>query len=177
MVFGIVVCLGSAPVGADWVELTNRDLLQGDVISLDGEKLKLKSPNFGEMTIPRDRVKIIGFGERPVSQPAQAANQQSPTRLGMELPSLNNKQLNQLLQDVLGGGGLPELQQQIGKTKDDLKSLQREFQSTGEGDALDSYIQMFELFGNLVSPNKSLKPRNTAKPAPEKQDNSSQTVP
>lgn len=181
VVFGAILCLSHSTANADWVELSNHDFLQGDVISLDAEKLKLKNPNFGELTIPRDRVKIIGFGERPAAPVAAAAPTaaapRSAVKLSSEIPSLENKQLNQLLQEALGSGGIPELQERINKTKDELKSLQRDLKSTGEGDALDGYIQMFELFGSLIPPDKPAKPKIPQKPAAKSPDKPAATTP
>jgi hypothetical protein len=148
--FLILLGAGTAAARADWVELSNNDVVRGQVVSVDGVKVKLKSVNFGEMTIPRDKVKLIGFGERPLATVAQAVGQGSQ-QLSLPLPSpLGNAQVNQLLQQALGGRDVGDLQQAISKTKNDLKKLQQDMKSTPEAGALDSYIQMFELFGNLV---------------------------
>jgi hypothetical protein len=168
---GGVILLGAVPTAAraDWVELANNDLVQGEVVSLDGDQLKLKSVNFGVMTIPRDKVRLIGLGDRPLP-PAPQPAAQGPQQLGSQLPSLENAQLNQLLQQVLGGGGIAEMQQKLNKTKDDLKKLQREMGSTPEAEALDSYLQIFELFGNLTPRNKPAAPKTAPKPSQPKAD-------
>jgi hypothetical protein len=171
--FLILLGLGTAAARADWVELSNNDIVRGQVVSLDGQKVKLKSANFGEMTIPRDKVKLIGFGERPLPTAAPQAVEQGSQQLSSQLPSvLGNAQVNQLLQQALGGRDVGDLQQTINKTKNDLKKLQQDLKSTPEAAALDSYIQMFDLIGNLaphsnppgpaVAPNPSL-----AKPQPQ----------
>jgi hypothetical protein len=151
-ILGILLWLGpgTAAAWADWVELTNNDVVRGQVVSLDNQKLKLKSVNFGEMTIPRDKVKLIGFGERPVATAALPVGQGSQP-LSSQLPSLvGNGQVNQLLQEALGGRDVGDLRQSIKQTKDGLKKLQQDLKSTPEAGALDSYIQMFDLLGNLV---------------------------
>jgi hypothetical protein len=172
--FLIVLGPGIAAARADWVELSNNDIVRGQVVSLDGQKVKLKSANFGEMTIPRDKVKVIGFGERPLATTPQAVGQ-GLDQLGSQLPSLlgngqlnlGNGQLGQLLQQALGGGDLHET---IDKTKNDLKKLQKDLKSTPEAGALDSYIQMFDLLGKLTprsSPPAAAPKSSTAKPQPQ----------
>jgi hypothetical protein len=165
----ILLCAVSTAARADWVELANNDLIQGEVVSLDDDQLKLKSVNFGVMTIPRDKVRLIGLGDRPLP-PAPQPAAQGPQQLGSQLPSLQNAQLNQLLQQVLGGGGIAELQQKMNKTKDDLKKLQRDMGSTPEAEALDSYLQIFELFGNLAPRSNPPAPRVSPKPTRPKAD-------
>src|SRR5262245_8298669 len=105
---GFLIFLGPAIAAAraDCVELSNNDIVLGQIVSLDGQKVKLKSVNFGEMTIPRDKVKVIGFGEHPLQAAPQAVEQGSQL-LGSQLQSLlGNGQVNQLLQKALGGGDL-----------------------------------------------------------------------
>jgi hypothetical protein len=48
---------------ADSVQLTNGDLLNGEVISLDARELRLKSEIHGQMTIARAKVAAVAFGE------------------------------------------------------------------------------------------------------------------
>ena len=169
--FLILLGAGTGAARADWVELSNNDVVRGQVVSVDGVKVKLKSANFGEMTIPRDKVKVIGFGERPLPTVPQAVGQGSQ-QLGSPLPSvLGNAQVNQLLQKALGGRDVGDLQQTINQTKNELKKLQQDMKSTPEAGALDSYIQMFELFGNLVPGGNphgpQVAPNSVAKPQPQ----------
>jgi hypothetical protein len=77
---------------------------------------------------------------------------------------VGNAQVNQLLQQALGGRDVGDLQQSINKTKNDLKKLQQDMKSTPEAGALDSYIQMFELFGNLVPRDNPQGPEIAPKP-------------
>ncbi len=49
---------------ADSVQLTNGDLLNGEVMSLDARELKLKSEIHGQMTIARGKVAAVAFGEK-----------------------------------------------------------------------------------------------------------------
>ena len=168
---GFLILLGPviAAARADWVELSNNDVVRGQVVSLDGQQVKLKSVNFGEMTIPRDKVKLIGFGERPVQTAPQPVGQ-GLEQLGSQLPSLlGNGQLNQLLQKALGGDDLHET---INQTKGELKKLQKDLKSTPEAGALDSYIQMFDLLGALAphsNPQGPAASRNPSSPKPQPQ--------
>jgi hypothetical protein len=146
---GGLIGLAATEVVADWVELANNDLINGEIISLDHENLKLKSANFGEMTIPRGKVSLIGLGERPVPTAAKGADERNLSPLaGME-----NAQINQLLQQAFGPAGIGEMQQQMSKTKDGLKALRRDLGATPEAEALDSYIRLFDLLGNLAPRN------------------------
>lgn len=168
-ILAIVISLGAAAARADWVELANNDVVQGDVVSVDGEKVKLKSVNFGEMTIPRAKVRLIGLGDRPLPTAAQPAasplGSPGSRQLSSQLPSLENSQMNQLLQQALGIGGTGDLQQQLNKTKEDLKKLQKDMGHTPEGDALNSYIQIFDLLGNLAPLANPPAPRTAPHPA------------
>jgi hypothetical protein len=170
---GFVILLGSTAVArADWVELSNNDVVRGQVISLDGQTVKLRSVNFGEMTIPRDKVKVIGFGERPLQAAPQAVEQGSQL-LGSQLQSLlGNGQVNQLLQHALGGGNLHET---LNQTKNELRKLQKDLKSTPDAGALDSYMQMLDLLGALAPHGNpqgpAVAPRTpSAKPQPQVPD-------
>jgi hypothetical protein len=66
---------------ADSVQLTNGDLLNGEVITLDARELKLKSEIHGQMTIARAKVAAVAFGEKnlltELAEAAQAAARQA----------------------------------------------------------------------------------------------------
>lgn len=168
-ILGFLILLGpgTRAAWADWVELSNNDVIRGQVVLVDGQTVKLKSVNFGEMTIPRNKVRLVGFGERPLpaaSQPVAQGSQQPAS----QLPSLvGNAQVNQLLQQALGGRDAGELRDSINQTKNDLRKLRQDLKSTPEADALDSYIQMFDLFGRLVPQSNPHGPGVAPKEAPK----------
>jgi hypothetical protein len=58
---------------ADSIELINGDLLHGKVVSLDDVELRLISDIHGAVIIARDKVAVIGFGERKLVRPAAAS--------------------------------------------------------------------------------------------------------
>jgi hypothetical protein len=77
----VVVSFAIAGVGrGDSVQLTNGDLLNGEVISLDARELKLKSEIHGQMTIARAKVAAVAFGEKnllmELAEAARAAAKQ-----------------------------------------------------------------------------------------------------
>jgi hypothetical protein len=78
------------------------------------------------------------------------------------------------LEKALGGGGIAELQQRMNKTKNELKGLRKDLGATPEAEALDSYIQIFELLGNLApkagkTAAKPVPPRPQPKSLPKPQ--------
>jgi hypothetical protein len=66
---------------ADSVQLTNGDLINGEVISVDARELKLKSEIHGQMTIARAKVSAVAFGEKnlltELAEAAKAAARQA----------------------------------------------------------------------------------------------------
>ncbi len=77
--FILAVGLGmfcAGPLRADTIELTNGDVLNGNVVSLDGKELILKSELLGELKLAREKISAIHLGEGPVlTRPsAPAAN-------------------------------------------------------------------------------------------------------
>jgi hypothetical protein len=69
-----VVGAGASLAQADSVELVNGDVLNGKVVSLDDRELRLTSDIHGELTIRRDKVAAIGFGDRKITRPAAVAD-------------------------------------------------------------------------------------------------------
>ena len=159
-----------ADVRGDWVELKNRDVLQGQVISLDATQVKIQSETFGELMIPRDKVSLIGLGDRPkpvVPQANAAGRSSSP--LSQALPSLQSPQLNALLQEALGGE-LGDVKQNLERSRQGLKELQEDLGPGASSDALGSYLQLFDVLSGIVpdsnssqSPDKS--PGSVARPS------------
>ncbi len=58
--------LCTLPGQADTIELANGDILSGQVISLDGKQLILKSEVLGEVKLDRKKISSIYLGEKPV---------------------------------------------------------------------------------------------------------------
>jgi len=51
------------PVRADWLQLSNGDTFQGELMEMSLKEVKLKHEILGEITIPRDRVHAIVLGD------------------------------------------------------------------------------------------------------------------
>lgn len=100
--FGMALVL---PVMADTIELTNGDVLNGQVISLDGQQLVLKSELLGELKLAREKVSAIHLGDKPILA-RNAAVPQAPSAK----PALDPE-----VQKVLGA---------VPSTEDVLKQLQ-----------------------------------------------------
>ncbi|MCA9071049.1 MAG: hypothetical protein KDA84_19110, partial [Planctomycetaceae bacterium] len=68
--FGVWACslglLTASSVQGDTIELANGDVLNGQVISLDGKELVLKSDLLGELKLDRKKVSAIHLGDKPV---------------------------------------------------------------------------------------------------------------
>lgn len=168
----------SVDASADGVRLKNGDTLNGTVVSLDQKHLTLTSDNFGKLVIPRDKVEVIGLGEEglaalePKAEPKGGAPGVSDDqRLDEVVPLMKNpqveQQLNQLLGGGLGGSSLGDLMNRAGDARRGLKDLQQDFGDGPEAKALDAYIQMFD----------QLLPAEPAKPQPRRRPNRNSTQP
>lgn len=111
---GLVALIATSSAGiAESVQLRNGDVIQGQVVSLDGQNLVMKSDVLGELTIERSRVKNIHLGTIPAPFPTpmgrvaepqsvdqQEGNENTEPSAELSLPSLkpdNDSQLpNQL---------------------------------------------------------------------------------
>ena len=61
--FGV---LFTGPLRGDTIELTNGDVLNGKVLSLDAKQLVLQSELLGELKLDREKVSAIHLGDKPV---------------------------------------------------------------------------------------------------------------
>ncbi len=140
---------------ADSVRLTNGDIIRGEVVSLGEQELTIKSENFGEMTIPRDKVELIALGDKSIEEMLRSTSGQQPAQQSgtSAMPSMQNpqvqQQLNRLMQEALGGGfgGIGTMQQDLQETERGLRELQQDLGPGSTADALDGYIKLFQLFG------------------------------
>ena len=66
---------------ADSIRLTNGDIIRGEVVSLGEQELTIRSENFGEMKVPRDKVELIAMAHRVNFRPhAVPANERIVSR-------------------------------------------------------------------------------------------------
>ncbi len=95
---------------ADTIELTNGDVLNGQVISLDGQQLVLKSELLGELKLARDKVSAIHLGDKPILTRNAAAAAQAPAKpaLDPEVQKVLNAvpSSDDVLKQLQVGGGI-----------------------------------------------------------------------
>lgn len=163
------LAVAPAACSADAIRLTNGDTLNGTVVSLNENSLVLKSANFGELTIPREKVALIGLGDNGLNvlNAAEAAPAPVPEDSPAEwlVPSLQSPQiqgqLKQLFGEALGGKSISEMQDDIRAARRQLKSLQDDLGEGPEAKALDSYLRLFDQF---APPEPSSEPQNESAP-------------
>jgi hypothetical protein len=100
----LAIALAAPGLGwADYVQLVNGDMLHGRVLGLDEKQLRLESDVHGKLSIPRDKVVAITFGER---KPVPAAVPAAPAASAGGLDDI----LQQLRAGAGGAGDAGELQ-------------------------------------------------------------------
>jgi hypothetical protein len=67
-----VLAIIVAPARADTVRLTEGDTLHGKILSVDAKEVKLQNKALGTLTIARDHVQVIAFGDAPLEAPSAA---------------------------------------------------------------------------------------------------------
>ena len=150
---GLAAC---GPLAADEIELTNGDRLNGSLVSLDAEQVVLTSETFGEVKIPREKVKLIGLGEEGIPEPQVAAAPASPSApasaaSGLDLQQLMNnpmvqQQLGGLLGEAMGGRNPRDVRRDLQKSRRDLQELADDLGGI-EGEAIGNYVKIFDLLG------------------------------
>jgi hypothetical protein len=151
----ILAAHGSAK--SDTVQLVNGDAIRGKVILLDEKQLVFRSENFGDLRIARDKIDLIGLGNKSLPSVRQTAA--SPPSgagtgnlLGQIAPLLQTpaaqQQLSPMVEQLLQSGGLGDLQKNLNNARQGLQDLKKDFGPGPESQALDSYINLF----NLLSP-------------------------
>lgn len=128
VLFGMV-CLvgffGARAAWADGVVLTNGDVLHGEVVSLDTEKLTLSSKTLGEIALPRPKVASVHFGDvrldkqqpsAPLANPQAAAGEGTPAA-GLQAPATPEDLIGQLtgkkVAPPAGGGSAEDALRQL----------------------------------------------------------------
>ena len=155
---------------ADTIQLVNGDRLHGTVASLDGKQLVFRSASFGELKIDRSKIALIALGDKGLPETRQAAAApQAPGSNGQLLsqvaPLLQSpavqRQVGPMLEQLLGAGGMGDLQNNINEARRGLQDLKKDFGDSPDAKALDAYINLF----NLLSPPGPS--REQPKPAPQ----------
>ena len=158
---GIVATLLTlAPVAkADTVQLANGDVLRGKVVSLNDKQLVFHSDSFGDIKIERSKVDLIGLGDKPLPNaktaapaPAAAPKGGIGSLLGGASPLLGTGSAQNLgpgIDQLLGAGGVGDLQKNVDNAKRGLQDLKKDLGSGPEGQAIDAYINLLNQFGAI----------------------------
>jgi hypothetical protein len=178
LAFALSVSAGR--VKGDTVQLVNGDRLHGKIVLLDEKQLVFRSASFGELKIERGKIELIALGEKRLPDAGQASMGNQPassTRQGSLVgeiaPLLQNpaiqQQLGPMLDQLIGQGGLGDLQKNLNDAKSGLQDLKKDLGNGPDSKALDGYINLF----NLLSPSPSAatpkaSDRPVIQPAPGK---------
>ncbi|HEV8000374.1 MAG TPA: hypothetical protein VGP63_10870 [Planctomycetaceae bacterium] len=160
---------------ADSVQLVNGDAIRGKVVLLDQKHLVFHSESFGDLTIGRDKIELIAIGDKPLptlrqtaSAPTVAPPAAPGSILGQVAPLLQTpaaqQQLAPMMENLLGAGGVGDLQKNVETARRGLQDLKKDFGQGPESQALDAYINMFNLLSPSAPPANAHKPRNVPQP-------------
>ena len=159
---------------ADEVRLTNGDEINGAIVSLDATSLKLQSENFGEMTIPRDKVALIALGNDGLPEPVMVAPPSAAAPAGglggasldqlMGNPAVQ-RQLGGLLGQALGGQSVDDVQGQLQRSRRDLEELSEDIGGL-EGEAIGNYLKIFDVLGGGLDAAGQIAPPPRRTPPP-----------
>jgi hypothetical protein len=145
------------PAKGDTVQLANGDVLRGKVVSLNDAQLVFRSESFGEIKIERSKVDLIALGTKglPTARPAPVAtpNAGVGSLLGGVSPllgsSMGQKNLDPAVEQLLGAGGVGDLQKNVDNARRGLQDLKKDLGPGPEGQAIDAYINLLNQFGSL----------------------------
>ena len=172
--FAFLAAVGAfGPATADEVRLVNGDEINGTVTALTQTELTLQSENFGTLTIPRDKVRLIGLGAEGLPEPPAAASVPATGPMSGGLPGgLSGQALQQMLGDpavqqqfggllgeALGGRSLSEVQGDLQDSRRQLKELGDDIGGI-EGEAINSYLRIFDVLGGGLDAAGSVTPRS-----------------
>jgi hypothetical protein len=173
------------PAKADTVQLSNGDVLRGKVVSLGEKQLVFRSESFGEIKIERAKVDLIALGNKPLpsarqtagapaAAPAPAADGGLGSLLGGIAPLLGGasaqKGLSPGVDQLLGAGGLGDLQKNVDTARRGLQDLKKDLGNGPDSQALDAYINLLNQFGPIAAaagqgaPTKQPPPRRVEPP-------------
>jgi hypothetical protein len=157
---------------ADTIQLLNGDSIRGKVVSLDERQLVFRSPSFGELKIGRDKIELIVLGDKrlpgthaaaAVSNPAAAGGAGAGSLLNQVAPLLSTpaaqQQLGPMVEQLLGAGGLGDLQKNVETARRGLTDLKKDFGNGPESQALDAYINMFNILSPPAATKSPVQPR------------------
>jgi len=160
----ILLAVGSllwavGPLRGDTIQLANGDVLRGKVVSLNEKELVFQSDSFGSIKLERAKVDLIALGSKGLpsahqaANPAPAASAGGGSLLGSVAPLLGTptaqKNLGPMVDQLLGAGGVGDLQKNVDSARRGLQDLKKDFGSGPESQALDAYINILNQFAPL----------------------------
>jgi hypothetical protein len=170
-----------AVVGAargDTIQLANGDVLRGKVVSLNEKELVFQSDSFGAIKIERAKVDLIALGSKALPSVHQAANAAPAASagggslLGSVAPLLGTptaqKNLGPMVDQLLGAGGVGDLQKNVDNARRGLQDLKKDFGSGPESQALDAYINLLNQFAPLSAAAGQQMHSTAPHPSPQK---------
>ncbi len=166
------------PARGDTIQLANGDVLRGKVVSLNEKELVFHSESFGTIKIERTKIDLIALGSKGLpsvhqaANPAPAASAGGGSLLGSLAPLLGTptaqKNLGPMVDQLLGAGGVGDLQKNVDKARRGLQDLKKDLGSGPESQALDAYINLLNQFAPLsAAAGQQLHPA-APRPSPQK---------
>jgi hypothetical protein len=161
---------------ADTIQLANGDVLRGKVVSLNEKELVFHSDSFGAIKIERAKVHLIALGSKGLPAAHQTAAAAPAARAGSLLggvaPLLGTptaqKNLAPMVEQLLGAGGVGDLQKNVDNARRGLQDLKKDLGSGPESQALDAYINILNQFAPLSAAAGQATRPNPPRPAPQK---------
>lgn len=111
-------------LSGDTIELTNGDVLNGHVVSLDGKELVLKSELLGELKLDREKVSAIHLGDKPVLTREAAP---APSSQGKKADPAVNPEVQKVLDSVPSSDDVLKQLQGGSVDKEMIGALQQKF--------------------------------------------------
>ena len=193
LLMALTIGVTAPAASADEIKLANGDTLRGTVVSLSESTLTLRSENFGELTVPRESVELIGLGDAGLPEPIVVAAPNSvdgqfgsggdgiDTLGGADVGQLlSNPQVQQqfggLLGEALGGQSLGQAQQNLRQTQQGYRDLADDLGGL-EGDAINSYLQIFDVLGGGLNAAGQVAPQTSPPQTTPPQTTSPQSSP
>jgi hypothetical protein len=166
------------PARGDTIQLANGDVLRGKVVSLSEKELVFHSDSFGTIKIERTKVDLIALGSKGLpsvhqaTNPGPAASAGGGSLLGSVAPLLGTptaqKNLGPMVDQLLGAGGVGDLQKNVDNARRGLQDLKKDLGSGPESQALDAYINLLNQFAPLSAAAGQQTQPSAPHPSPQK---------
>jgi hypothetical protein len=141
-----------SPVWGETIELTNGEMIDGKVISMDAANIQVETREGQLQTIPRERIAQIMFGERAdvtrsfsITQMlremrAEGLNEEAWRDIEQRIRVIQTPELKRYLENTVAG-----LQKDLQRLREDAEEVQREITALREeygpdADTLNAYL-------------------------------------